>query len=201
MEAFDVSRETMEALCALVDLVVEWNRTVNLISRSSVTDIWSRHIVDSLQLSSCVGAGARTWLDMGSGGGFPGLVIAIMKAGTPTKVRLGESDIRKTAFLSHVIRQLGLDGVVHPMRVEKLDPAAADVISARAFAPLTDLLTFSMRHRGPKTVCLFPKGESAEKELTAAAEHWHMDVERLPSITNTAATILKINHFEPIART
>ncbi|MCL4170695.1 UNVERIFIED_CONTAM: hypothetical protein GTU68_049362, partial [Idotea baltica] len=137
-EDLNVSRETFAALQAYAALLEKWNPKINLVSKSSLQDLWNRHILDSAQLFSLVQHPHNTWADLGSGGGFPGLVIAIMalESGSPDQVILIESDTRKAAFLRTVIRELGLRASVINKRIEQVDPLDADVISARALADL-----------------------------------------------------------------
>jgi 16S rRNA (guanine(527)-N(7))-methyltransferase RsmG len=189
-----VPRETLSALEDYAELLFAWNRRINLISRREADDIWHRHIVDSAQLAHIAPRDARSWLDMGSGAGFPGLVCALIAQAQnrPTRFTLVDSDGRKAAFLREAARRLGVDAAVLHGRIERLSLPAQDVISARALAPLDRLLGHAAAFSGPATVLLFPKGQQADSELTLARRAWHTRVVRFPSRTDPAATILRL---------
>jgi 16S rRNA (guanine527-N7)-methyltransferase len=193
-----VSRETIQALRELEALVRHWTPAINLISKSSVPVIWDRHIIDSAQLFAFCPTGAQRWMDIGSGGGFPGLVIAILakEARPGLKVTLVESDARKSTFLRHVATSLGLNVDVIIDRVESLPAMHADILSARALAPLTDLLPFAVQHLGPGGVALFPKGARHAEEVTVARRSWRFDLESHPSLSEPDAAILIIRNIE-----
>ena len=189
-----VSRETMTALETYVALLAKWQKAINLVSAASLPDVWRRHLLDSAQLLPLLAPAAAHdggITDLGSGAGFPGLVLAIL-SGRPT--HLVESDQRKAAFLLEVARATGCAGrvTVHAARVEALTPWTAGTITARALADLDQLLAWSAPFRGPDTVCIFPKGGKAEDELTAASRVWNMAVERRRSITDSTGLILRV---------
>lgn len=188
----DVSRETMVALETYVALLLRWNRTINLISRGDEALIWERHIADSLALAALLPAEFSHAIDIGSGGGLPGVVLAIA---TQRPIHLVESDQRKSAFLREVTRELSLPIIVHATRIETAKPPKAPVITARAVAPLTTLLALAAPHLAPGGICLFPKGRTANDELTAARLEWHMDVVSTPSPTDPSAQILRISEI------
>ena len=191
----EVSRETSARLQEFVRILRIWNTKINLIGRRSEGEWWTRHIEDSLQLAPLLPADAQPIADLGSGGGFPGLVLAIVR---PQPIHLVEADKRKSAFLREVISALCLDhAVVHTCRIEEasLPPMAA--ITARALAPLDTLLQYSSRILGPDGVGVFPKGRTAEAELTAAFRRWQMTVERFVSVTDGGATIFRIRDIRP----
>jgi 16S rRNA (guanine527-N7)-methyltransferase len=192
--AYCVSRETMGRLETHLDLLCRWNPRINLVSRASLADAWSRHFSDSAQLWRFLPKGARRWVDLGSGAGFPGLVIAALavEAAATLQIHLVESDQRKAAFLDAVIRGAGLSAVVHPKRIEDVAPLQGDVVSARALAPLTELLAMAETHRRPGGIALFPKGASVHKELAEAAAHWRFDHVLHRSLTDPAAAIVEI---------
>ena len=193
--SFSVSRETSKLLEAYVDLLLKWNRSINLVSKSTIDEIWHRHIADSAQLFGLVKPSAsRKWVDLGSGGGFPGLVVAALsKEKSPnTKFELIESDNRKCAFLRTVTRELDLNVMIMEGRVESFAPREADMISARAFTGLTELLGHASLHGKTGVKCLFMKGQSYDDELTVAQKNWNIDVEVIPSMTDSSACILKI---------
>lgn len=189
----DVSRETMDRLEALVDQTVRWNRKINLISKESVTQIWDRHIKDSLQIGRLASSGSL-WADLGSGGGFPALVVASEWAELhpETQFVLVESDQRKCAFLRTAIQSLSLNAKVISQRIESVPPIGANIISARALAPLNSLLAYADRHLAHDGVCLFPKGQNHEAELSESLESWTYQSEIHPSLTNPNAAILKL---------
>jgi 16S rRNA (guanine527-N7)-methyltransferase len=195
----DVSRETLDRLLAYVALLEKWNRAISLVSRDSLRDLWRRHMMDSAQLLPLLpeapAGRARVILDLGSGAGFPGLVLAILGAGA---VHLVEPNRKKVAFLREAARVTGSEVVLHEARAEALDPFPVDVVTARACAPLPRLLGLAapfLRPRidgTPGAVGLFLKGKGADRELTDSAERWKMRVERFPSRTDPAAQILRL---------
>ena len=190
----DVSRETIEALEHFAALLEKWTAKINLISKASIPHLWDRHIRDSAQLIRSWPDTGRNWLDLGSGGGLPGLVIAIVaKELFPAlRMTLVESDKRKSVFLKTVTRELGLNAVIINERIEKTKPIEADVVSARALAELSDLLDLSERHVAKSTICLFQKGENWQKELSKAQQSWHFQYNVIKSETQSEAVILKL---------
>ena len=190
-----VSRETEERLTAFVDLLDRWRKKINLIADSTFPTVWTRHIADSAQLIA-LAPEARRWVDMGSGAGFPGLVIAIQLAGVPgAKVHCIESDQRKCAFLREAARATGAPAVIHPERVEAIGPESlgpVDAVTARAFAPLPLTLKLARPWMERGAVAVFPRGESARDQIAALPEAWAYAIETLPSVVNPKATILRI---------
>ncbi len=195
--AFNVSRETIARLQTYEGLLRKWNPKINLVSGSTLTDIWHRHFADSAQLWQLPSKRPASWLDIGSGAGFPGLVIATLaaEASPKTSVTLIESDQRKSAFLRTVARELGLDVTIRTQRIEAVAPENADILSARALTSLPQLLEYAEKHRNPSGECLFPKGARVDSELTAAASSWHISCDKIPSITDPDAVILRIGEF------
>jgi 16S rRNA (guanine(527)-N(7))-methyltransferase RsmG len=188
-----VSRETEGRLRAYLRLLLDWNSRINLVAAAPEDALWHRHILDGWQLVPLLPKGPLA--DLGSGGGLPGLVLAI---GREQETHLVESDRRKSAFLIEAARQLGLPHVrVHPRRIEAAQLPRLAAITARALAPLTDLLPHAARLLAPGGVAVFPKGRTAEAELTAAAPHWFMRVERFASRTDAAATIFRLSEIRP----
>nr|WP_249732155.1 16S rRNA (guanine(527)-N(7))-methyltransferase RsmG [Roseococcus sp. SDR] len=174
-------------------LLLTWNARINLIAAVPEEEAWQRHILDCWQMLPLLPPGPLA--DIGSGGGLPGLVIAI---GREEETHLVESDRRKCAFLMEVARTLGLHHVrVHPMRIEAARLPKIEVLTARALAPLTDLLAHAARILAPSGTAVFLKGRTAEAELTAAAPHWLMRTERFPSRTDAQATILRLSEIRP----
>ena len=193
--AFDVSRETLARCETHLALLTKWTRSINLVSRSSLPNAWSRHFADSAQLWHLGPPDAGRWLDLGSGAGFPGLVIAALAAekAPDVEVHLVESDQRKAAFLHAVVQAAGLAMTrVHACRVEELDPASADVVTARALAPLQSLLPMAEKHRRPAGIALFPKGATVHKEIAEASARWRFEWKIHPSLTEQEAAIVEI---------
>ena len=185
-----VSRETLEQLKAYAGLLVRWQARINLVAPASLPDLWRRHMLDSAQLLTLMPPSARRLIDLGSGAGFPGLVLAIL--GVP-EVHLVEADSRKCAFLREAARVAGLSEVtVHNRRIESLPTEAYEVVTARALAPLPELLRLASRFIGPSTVCLFPKGRRVHEELIRAPETVRMRLSQIPSRTDPGATILRL---------
>lgn len=191
---FDVSRETMRRLETLHDLVLKWTQRINLVSRDSQSSLWSRHITDSAQLWALRPETAQTWVDLGSGAGFPGLVIAALAAdsGPRLSMTLVESDARKAVFLAEAARGMGVSVRIENCRIESLPPLAADVISARALAPLDVLLGHLEKHRATGGIGLFPKGAAVHKEIETAARIWRFERRLHGSVTQPGAAILEI---------
>jgi len=190
----DVSRETIERLEHYLALLEKWNPAINLVSKTTIETSWSRHFIDSTQLFNHAPDGWAHWVDLGSGGGFPGTVIAILaKELNPTAhVTLVESDQRKSAFLRSVLRETGVKGRVEAKRIEAVEPLQADIVSARALANLNALLGFADKHGTEGSTYLFPKGINWQKEMAAAQESWSFDFTAITSRTDPNATILKI---------
>ncbi|MWD27084.1 16S rRNA (guanine(527)-N(7))-methyltransferase RsmG [Aquicoccus sp. SCR17] len=189
----DVSRETSDRLKTYESLLQTWNPRINLVSRSTLSEAWTRHIVDSVQIFD-LAPGFTHWADLGSGGGFPGLVCAILAAERvpDAEFTLVESDQRKCAFLRSVARETGVKVQVKASRIEALPPLGADLLSARALADLPALLTHAERHLSPAGTAIFPKGRQWEKEVEAARKTWQFDLETSKSITDEQAVILQI---------
>ncbi|MGR3514726.1 MAG: 16S rRNA (guanine(527)-N(7))-methyltransferase RsmG [Paracoccaceae bacterium] len=197
-EYIDVSRETLERLYSYAQLLEKWTRKINLVAPSTLKEIWSRHFLDSAQLLELVPQ-PQHWVDLGSGGGFPGAVIAILLADRAgTEVTLVESDQRKASFLRTVNRELGLSFKVIAKRIEDVPPLQADVLSARALAPLAQLLVYAERHLCSDGRALFPKGASGQSEITQALECWRFDCRTYPSITDARSTILSVGEVSRV---
>lgn len=190
----NVSRETMERLFAYCELVEKWNPAINLISKSGIPEIWDRHIIDSAQLFLQMPAQAGQWCDLGSGGGFPGIVLAILakELRPATQMILVEADRRKSVFLAEAARLLDVDVKVKTQRIEDLEPQNADVLTARALAPLSDLCGYAYRHLKPEGVAIFPKGAAAQREIESAQKLWRFDYTVAQSHTDPAALVLTV---------
>ncbi|MFC3613472.1 16S rRNA (guanine(527)-N(7))-methyltransferase RsmG [Lutimaribacter marinistellae] len=189
----NVSRETNDKLRTFVALVEKWNPRINLVSRISLEEIWSRHVADSAQLYE-LSEGTGHWVDIGSGGGFPGIVCAILAEQDDRfdRFTLVESDTRKSTFLRTAIRECGLKANVLNKRIESLPKLEANVLSARALADLDGLLKFSVLHLRPDGLALFPKGARWRKEVELARQSWNFDHEAVKSKTEAQAVILKL---------
>ncbi|NHN89121.1 16S rRNA (guanine(527)-N(7))-methyltransferase RsmG [Acetobacter conturbans] len=189
----DVSRETQERLTCFADLLTRWTAKINLISPGDVPHLWERHINDSLQLVPLVQPGTRI-IDLGSGGGFPALILAIAADADVTMV---ESDRRKAAFLREASRATGCRAHVINQRIESVDLPPAPVVTARALANLSKLLTWTEKLVTPDGYALFLKGQHAADELTDAERDWHMTVTQIPSRT-AGGSILKISDIRRV---
>lgn len=194
-----VSRETEARLEVLVAELRRWQGAKNLVSAATLDEVWTRHIADSLQIYQAAPE-AKRWLDLGSGGGFPGLVIGICLAGIPGgHIDLVESNARKCAFLRHVARLTGAPVTVHNARIEAVIGTFAgkiDIVTARALAPLPQLLDWCKELLRTGAVALFPKGQHLESELTESSKCWRIQASTLPSLTDSAAGILMIHAAE-----
>lgn len=196
----NLSQSGLDRLSQFVDLVQRWNPVINIIGKSTASQIWDRHVLDSAQLFRAARADHKLWVDIGSGGGFPGLVIALLADEflPNLRVALVESDKRKAVFLSEAARQMGLRVAVYPHRVEEVEAQEADVVSARALAPLTDLCSYAQRHLNRTGICAFLKGASAEVELEAAKKLWSFGVDRFVSNTDSKASILLLKDLRRV---
>lgn len=198
---FPVSRETIDKLLVYESLLRQWQKTINLVAPSTLDAVWSRHFADSAQLLALAPPGAQRWLDLGSGAGFPGLVLAIMLADREgARMTLVESDTRKAAFLAEVGRRTGAPVDIRPERIEKIATqsklGAVDVITARALAPLPRLLELAAPAFSAHTVGLFLKGRDAESEVTAAKERWEFDSVLQPSLSDAGGRIVVIRALQ-----
>jgi 16S rRNA (guanine527-N7)-methyltransferase len=192
-----VSRDTLARLQAYAGLLATWSARINLVAASTLVDRWRRHFLDSAQLLPLIPAGAECLVDLGSGAGFPGLVLAIMGM---KGVELVESDARKCAFLREAARVAGAAVTIHNARIETVPPHPVAVVTARGCAPLDRLLSYSQRFIGPETVCLFPKGEQARQEVALAQQQWEFDVATHPSHTDPRGVVLclsRVRRREP----
>jgi 16S rRNA (guanine527-N7)-methyltransferase len=199
LSVYNVSRETSARLDRLVAELTRWQGVKNLVGPGTLPQVWSRHIADSLQLLALCPQ-ARRWADLGSGAGFPGLVIAAALAGTPDgRVHLIESNSRKCAFLRHAARLTAAPAIVHESRIEESTGSLVgevDVVTARAVAPLGKLLGWSRRLLKTGAIGLFPKGRGVETELTEAAESWRFDADLIPSRTSPEGRIVLLRCVE-----
>lgn len=209
-----VSRETRDDLARIVEALGQWQKAKNLVGPKTLEDVWTRHIADSLQLFHREPS-ARRWLDLGSGAGFPGLVIAVMlksrfaahshdaavdEAGDESRVHCVESNARKCAFIRHAARISGIPVTVHNARIEDIIAGfvgQVDVVTARALAPLPKLLAWTSPLLKTGVTGLFPKGDQAEAELTESLKYWRFNYDTLPSQTDPRGRILRITDLKP----
>jgi 16S rRNA (guanine527-N7)-methyltransferase len=189
-----VSRETMDKLEQLCALITKWTKAINLIAPNSVPDLWDRHIVDSAQVFHCAPDDWTCWTDLGSGGGLPALVVAILDQ-QKRPMTLIESDKRKCLFLTTARRELGLDIKIVNKRITDADVAKADVLSARALAPLNDLLGYAEKFLRREGTAIFPKGARYQEELDQAAQAWHFDVKAHTSQTNPDSRVFELSRI------
>ncbi len=185
----NVNDRTMDRLRAYVAVLEKWGRKINLVSDKGMADVWRRHVWDGLQVANLVPDGADSVIDLGSGAGFPGLVIAIAR---DLPVRLVESDGRKCVFLAEANRAAETNAVIENARIESIPPAPHDVVTSRGLAPLPKLLGMAEKFVDGRTLCLFPKGQNVVRELTDAHKIWMMRVEQAPSETDPAGVILRL---------
>jgi 16S rRNA (guanine527-N7)-methyltransferase len=191
-----VSRETLDRLTAYVELLGQWNRRINLVSGNTLGDVWRRHILDCAQLYKYLPRNTRVVVDLGSGAGLPGLILAAMGI---AEMHLVESDLRKSAFLREAARIMDVPVTLHPERIEKVAAVAADAVVARACAPLDQLIDYSDRFVSTKTICLFLKGEFAREEIAAAEAAWSMTAETIASASDPRGTIVKLSAIQRAA--
>jgi 16S rRNA (guanine527-N7)-methyltransferase len=191
-----VSRETLDRLKAYAGLLADWNSRHNLVSRASLEGLWQRHMWDSAQLARHIPPQAMTLADLGSGAGFPGLVLAAMLPDR-LKVTLFEATAKKCAFLDVAAARMGLQVRVVNARMEEVPRQIFDVVTGRACAPLSRLLGYAHRFTGPNSVCLLLKGQNLGEELTEAHKYWKMKASRLPSLSDPSGAILDVRELEP----
>ena len=197
LREFNVSRETAARLDAFVTLLQKWQGTTNLIASSTVSALWRRHIADSLQILP-LAPDAKTWVDLGSGGGFPGMVIACALDASAI-VHLVESNGKKAAFLREAARVTGAPAKIHNMRIEDFNKqfqGHVDIVTARALAPLAELLGFCAPHIKMGAQALLLKGQDIADELTEAAKYWKIDAELKESLTDSKGRILIVRSLE-----
>ncbi len=179
--------EVLDRLAVHLELLDRWQRRINLVGASTLADPWRRHVLDSVQLLPHMPAPPCRILDLGSGAGFPGLVLAVASG---CHVDLVDSDARKCAFLREAARLAGADVAVHATRIEALSIAPADLVTARACAPLPRLLDLALPHLAAHGRCLFLKGRDLDAELTESMKTWMMRTRRIPSLSDPTGTLL-----------
>ena len=193
-----VPRETLSRLSTFVNLLVEWNERVNLVAASTLPDVWRRHVLDSAQLAPLIPNRARTVVDLGSGAGFPGLVLAILLSDRPgLTVHLVESTQKKCRFLEEAAKATAAPVRVHYARAEQIKGLKGDIVTARAVAPLDHLFALAHPFFGPATVGLFLKGRSLNDELTHARKSWKLDATPIPSRSDPSGSMLRVTGLTP----
>ncbi|MEQ8367942.1 MAG: 16S rRNA (guanine(527)-N(7))-methyltransferase RsmG [Roseicyclus sp.] len=197
----DVSRETSQRLEDFEAVLRKWQAAINLVSPASLPHLWARHFMDSAQVLDACDVRDGLWLDLGSGGGFPGIICAILAAETRPGLafHLVESDVRKAGFLREAARQTGIPIKVSSRRIEDLAPQNANIITARALAPLAKLCGMAHPHLADAAICLFPKGAKHAEELAVAQMGWHMDADVIQSTTSPDAAVLRLRDLRPHA--
>ncbi|MFC7048036.1 16S rRNA (guanine(527)-N(7))-methyltransferase RsmG [Emcibacter nanhaiensis] len=193
----NVPRETREKLEIYADLLEKWQKRINLVSPTTISDKWWRHFYDSAQVMELLPKerlGTLKILDIGSGAGFPGLVLSVMGAG---EVHLVESNNKKCTFMNQVIRETGAPATVHCKRIEELTPFSVDFVTSRALATIDKLLQLLSGFITEETVCLFPKGKTWQEELAEAEKNWQFHVEKYTSKTEESGMILKLGRIRP----
>jgi 16S rRNA (guanine527-N7)-methyltransferase len=191
----NVSQETLGRLKAYADMLVDWNARHNLVAKSTLPDLWQRHMWDSAQLAALIPENARSLADLGSGAGFPGLVLAVLRP--ELAVTLHEATTKKCAFLHAAAERIGLHVTIENARMEDQPKRPFDIITARACAPLPLLLDYAHRFTGPNSVCLFLKGQNVGSELTDAHKYWNMKVSQVPSQTDPSGAIVTVRELGP----
>jgi len=193
----DVSRETLKRLTILVDRLVEWQAKINLVSKNTLDDAWHRHVLDSAQLMPYL-SDPGPLVDLGSGAGFPGLVLALMGRDNITLV---ESNGKKCAFMREVLRSTGVQATIFSGRIEDYSPPQpAQYITARALTSLDNLIELSQPLLAKKGVCFFLKGQGVEEELTTTRQKWDIQVKKHPSLSNLGGAVLEIDNIKAITR-
>ncbi|WP_425407104.1 16S rRNA (guanine(527)-N(7))-methyltransferase RsmG [Hwanghaeella sp.] len=190
-----VSRETAERFKVLAEHLVKWNERINLVSKTTLDDMWRRHFLDSGQLAHFIPPSAHSLADLGSGAGFPGLVLAAM---TDLEIHLIESDTRKAVFLREGARAMKRPITVHQQRIESLQGLAVDVVTARALAPVEKLLEYAERLLKKDGIALFLKGNTLQTELTDSKKSWHIESTQSRSLSDSSGCILKVEAFRRV---
>lgn len=200
LPGLNVSRETFLRLKEYEKLLFKWNAKINLVSRSTLDNFWNRHVLDSAQFLSSVGEKAGKWVDLGSGGGLPGLVVAILsdEIEPVNKLFLVEADVRKAVFLKTVCRELGLKVEVYNNRIEELPPISANIVSARALAPLKTLCLYAKNHLEKDGVAVFAKGENWKAELVEAQKKWIFSYEAVKSALHEGSVVLVLRGIKSV---
>ena len=194
IKSLDVSRETLKGFYEYKTLLSKWNEKINLVSKNTLADIWERHFFDSGQIIKFVEASGKRWVDVGSGAGFPGLVVALLLRDRKIDCNLVlvEKNPKKGFFLNEVIRKLNLNVEVVNDNIYTLEPLNADILTARAFSELNNLIEISFRHRKKEGLCLFLKGENYRFELDKTLNYWFFDYDVFDSLSDPSGKIIRV---------
>ena len=190
----NVSRETLNSFREYESLLSKWNKKINLVSKTTLVDIWNRHFLDSGQILNYVNASGKIWVDVGAGAGFPGLVVALLLRDRKINcdLTLVEKNTKKVFFLNEVIRNLNLKVKVVNNCIDCIEPLNADILTARAFSELKDLIQIANQHRKEKGICLFLKGENYKLELDKTLNYWFFDYDVFDSLSNSSGKIIRV---------
>ena len=194
IKSLNVSRETLKGFYEYKTLLSKWNEKINLVSKNTLVDIWERHFLDSGQIIKHVEASGKRWVDVGSGAGFPGLVVALLlrDRNVDCDLVLVEKNPKKGFFLKEVIRKLNLSVEVISDNIYTLEPLNADILTARAFSELNKLIEIAFRHRKKEGICLFFKGENYRIELDKTLNNWFFDYDIIGSLTSSSGKIIRV---------
>ena len=197
MKRFHVSRETLNSFCEYESLLSKWNKKINLVSKTTLVDIWDRHFLDSGQIINHVDASGKIWVDVGTGAGFPGLVVALLLRDRKIDcdLTLVEKNTKKVFFLNEVIRSFKLNVKVVNNSIDCIEPLNADILTARAFSELKDLIQIANDHRKSQGVCLFLKGENYKLELDKTLNYWFFDYDVFDSLSNPSGKIIRVKQI------
>ena len=197
MRYFNVSRETLDLFCEYEALLSKWNKKINLVSKNSLFDIWERHFLDSGQIINHVEASGKRWVDLGSGAGFPGLVVALLLRDRKIDcdIILVEKNLKKVFFLKEVVRKLYLNVKVLNKNIRTIETLNADIVSARAFSELNELIEIAYNHRKEDGICLFLKGENYRYELDKTLNYWFFDYDIVISHSNSSGNIIRVKNI------
>ena len=194
VKSLNVSRETLNDFYEYETLLSKWNEKINLVSKNTLVDIWERHFLDSGQIIKHVEASGKRWVDLGSGAGFPGLVVALLLRDRKIDcdLVLVEKNSKKGFFLNEVIRKLNLSVEVVNDNIDNLEPLNADILTARAFSELNNLIEIAFRHRKKEGICLFLKGENYRIELDKTLNYWFFDYDIVDSLSSSSGKIIRV---------
>ena len=194
VKSLNVSRETLSGFYEYKSLLYKWNEKINLVSKHTLIDIWERHFLDSGQIILNVEASGKRWVDVGSGAGFPGLVVALLLRDRKVDcdLVLVEKHPKKVFFLKEVIRKLNLSVEVVNDNIYTLEPLNADILTARAFSDLNNLIEIAFRHRKKEGICLFLKGENYRIELDKTLNYWFFDYDIVDSLSSSSGKIIRV---------
>ena len=194
VKSLNVSRETLNGFCEYETLLSKWNEKINLVSKNTLVDIWERHFLDSGQIIKHVEVSGKRWVDVGSGAGFPGLVVALLLRDRKIDcdLVLVEKNPKKGFFLNEVVRKLKLSVEVVNDNIDNLEPLNADILTARAFSELNNLIEIAFRHRKKEGICLFLKGENYRIELDKTLNYWFFDYDIVDSLSSSSGKIIRV---------